>query len=215
MRKLKPIPAKECVVCRKTFQPKNGGHNALYCSDHCKLNKPKNVQTNISEENRAKARSCKMCGDIFLPSAHGYTAEFCGSYCKGKARRERDREKRPDIVSKRRRESYLRTKADPQKNEKVLERARLSNQKAREWLKNYKMERGCVDCGYKAHFAALEMDHEGEKRVEISIARSSIARLKDEIERGKCVVRCSNCHAVKTWERKQNEKTVKLVCTSA
>lgn len=64
------------------------------------------------------------------------------------------------------------------------------------------MSRGCVDCGYKEHYSALQLDHEGEKSMEIADARSSIARLKREIEAGRCKVRCANCHSIITWKRK-------------
>lgn len=73
----------------------------------------------------------------------------------------------------------------------------------RGWLADYKLKIGCVDCGYKEHFAALQLDHEGTKSVSIAKARTSIDRLLAEIESGECKVRCANCHAVKTWERKQ------------
>lgn len=76
-------------------------------------------------------------------------------------------------------------------------------QAVRAWLADYKMERGCVDCGFKEHPAALQLDHEGEKSIEIAAARTSVARLLKEIEDGECVVRCANCHSIKTWERKQ------------
>jgi LSD1 subclass zinc finger protein len=73
----------------------------------------------------------------------------------------------------------------------------------REWLAAYKLKLGCVDCGYNTNAAALQFDHEGPKLAAISELRSSKERILAEIKRGKCKVRCANCHAVKTWERKQ------------
>jgi len=75
----------------------------------------------------------------------------------------------------------------------------------REWLSAYKLERGCVDCGYKEYACALQSDHEGVKSVSIADARSSIDRLKKEIEDGQCVVRCANCHSIRTWRDKQKD----------
>lgn len=67
----------------------------------------------------------------------------------------------------------------------------------RRWLDAYKLKAGCVDCGYKAHHAALHFDHvRGEKLINVCNAKS-IAQAEAEIE--KCEVRCANCHAVKTW----------------
>lgn len=69
--------------------------------------------------------------------------------------------------------------------------------KIRRWLDNYKLRKGCVDCGYREHHAALHFDHtSGEKEFNVCNAKS-IAQAQREIE--KCEVRCANCHAVKTF----------------
>lgn len=96
-----------------------------------------------------------------------------------------------------------RMKADPVFRSAHRSRAIEYQKVVRAWLAAYKLEHGCVDCGYKAHFSALQLDHEGAKSVEISKARTSIARLQAEIEAGQCKVRCANCHSIRTWERKQ------------
>ena len=148
-------------------------------------------------------RTCAACGRLFQPKDGGYNAKYCGSYCKNVKRSLRDRELRPEKLYVRRRATYKRAMADPVKREKRLEEARKSVKKGRDWLGAYKTARGCVDCGYRAYAAALQLDHEGPKSVPISAARSSVARLQREITEGRCVVRCANCHAVKTWQRKQ------------
>lgn len=74
--------------------------------------------------------------------------------------------------------------------------------KVRAWLAAYKLARGCKDCGYNKFACALQLDHEGPKTAAISMLRTSTARILAEIKHGRCVVRCANCHAVKTWERK-------------
>jgi hypothetical protein len=70
------------------------------------------------------------------------------------------------------------------------------------WVDAVKMERGCVDCGYRLHPRALDFDHvAGVKVASVSrlvFALASRARIDTEI--AKCVVRCANCHRVKTWE---------------
>lgn len=81
-------------------------------------------------------------------------------------------------------------------------------QPVKKWLAQYKLDAGCVDCGYKDHSVALEFDHipgRGKKLFAVSVARSIEAAIM-EIE--KCEVRCANCHRVKTQERilrKQHE----------
>lgn len=66
-----------------------------------------------------------------------------------------------------------------------------------------KIALGCIDCGYNAHGVALQWDHLGNKKANISnLIRSDYGwpTIMAEIE--KCVVRCANCHAIKTKERK-------------
>lgn len=73
----------------------------------------------------------------------------------------------------------------------------------RERLNNYKLERGCVDCGYVGHPQALQFDHvRGVKRFNIgSKVKLAWSTLLDEI--AKCDVVCANCHAVRTAERRR------------
>lgn len=69
----------------------------------------------------------------------------------------------------------------------------------RQFLADYKLEDGCVDCGYKEHHAALDFDHvRGEKSINVCNARS-ISAAKKEIE--KCEVVCANCHRIRTYMR--------------
>lgn len=67
------------------------------------------------------------------------------------------------------------------------------------WIKNYletwKMQRGCIDCGFKGHPAALDFDHVEEgKEVNLSKVRG-IPQMYRELDR--CVVRCANCHRIR------------------
>lgn len=69
-----------------------------------------------------------------------------------------------------------------------------------------KLTRGCADCGYNAHSAALHFDHLPgfEKRsaiAQMTHTRASMAKLLAEIN--KCEVVCANCHAVRTADRRR------------
>lgn len=69
-----------------------------------------------------------------------------------------------------------------------------------------KTEVGCVDCGYRTHPAALDFDHLPgiPKCFNISGAASrSWASVEAEI--AKCEVVCSNCHRVRTANRRKGE----------
>lgn len=149
------------------------------------------------------AIDCAQCGKGFSPKPRGYNARYCSDTCKRRNQRDRLRQTNPEQFKVRRARSYAQTKAHPDRMKKHRENARLYRQKGREWLAAFKLSQGCVDCGYRDHAAALQLDHEGPKSVEIADARSSINRLKAEIEAGQCKVRCANCHSIRTWERKQ------------
>lgn len=66
-----------------------------------------------------------------------------------------------------------------------------------------KQELGCIDCGYNANPVALDFDHvNGDKLfgLSASVARE-INSIQAELE--KCVVRCANCHRIRTRERRE------------
>lgn len=146
---------------------------------------------------------CSFCAVEFTPKKMGYNAKYCSPSCKARAAHQRLKINAPEKLKKYARSSYKYQKQNPER----MERRRQDNRKyvkaTRDWLAQYKLSIGCVDCGFKGHYAALQLDHEGVKSVSIADARSSISRLQKEIESGKCKVRCANCHSIKTWERKQ------------
>jgi len=68
-----------------------------------------------------------------------------------------------------------------------------------------KVASGCIDCGYAAHAEALQFDHLGEgKKGNVSdLIRSDYSWTTIVNEINKCEVRCANCHAVRTSQRKR------------
>lgn len=67
-----------------------------------------------------------------------------------------------------------------------------------------KLERGCMDCGYDKHPAALQFDHRpGE--IKLGNVSQMFSKAWDVIEAeiAKCDVVCANCHAVRTAERRR------------
>lgn len=73
-----------------------------------------------------------------------------------------------------------------------------------EFIEMYKKNHPCVDCG-NSDIRVLDFDHIGNNKLtEVSkMAKDiwSLDRIKREIN--KCQIRCSNCHRIKTWERRQ------------
>jgi len=93
--------------------------------------------------------------------------------------------------------------ADPEQRAKRKAQMAENHKKVKSWVDDYKTQRGCIDCGINTPAFILELDHNGPKIFTIAKARS-ITIAHAEIQDGKCVVRCSNCHRIKTWVNKNS-----------
>lgn len=90
---------------------------------------------------------------------------------------------------------------------KVRARKQRLRVEIRAYLQNYKMQRGCTDCGYRKHSDALQFDHLSGKKFNLSSAGwapYTMERIKEEIS--KCEVVCANCHAIRTANRREAAK---------
>lgn len=75
------------------------------------------------------------------------------------------------------------------------------------WRACYKLSHGCCNCGYCEHPAALEFDHTKPELKTGNIASMrSIKKMLDEIVRCAVVVRCSNCHRIRTFEEQNGRE---------
>lgn len=77
----------------------------------------------------------------------------------------------------------------------------------RAFLKEVKEASPCMDCGKFYPYYVMHFDHIFEKSASLAdLSRScvSIERLEQEIEN--CELVCSNCHAIRTHERKQGDE---------
>lgn len=77
----------------------------------------------------------------------------------------------------------------------------------REFLKKVKESTPCMDCNKSYPFYVMHFDHIFEKNgsiADLSRASVSIERLQQEID--KCELVCSNCHAIRTFERSQGDE---------
>ena len=72
----------------------------------------------------------------------------------------------------------------------------------RAMVDDMKVAAGCADCGYNENPVALDFDHvRGEKIGAIgNLVRGRLDKLMAEIK--KCEVVCSNCHRIRTQERR-------------
>lgn len=75
-----------------------------------------------------------------------------------------------------------------------------------QWVRAYKIEQGCVDCGYNAHHAGLEFDHlEGRGGDQSRTIARLMGKTKKRIEAeiALCEVVCAVCHRIRTFNRHQ------------
>lgn len=69
----------------------------------------------------------------------------------------------------------------------------------RKMLDAIKLKSGCIDCGYNKAPEALQFDHIDPPTKNLGVGQASMAGLKRLMaEIDKCVIRCANCHAIKT-----------------
>ena len=83
------------------------------------------------------------------------------------------------------------------------EAAKRSQKRNAKIIKEEKLKRGCQQCGYKVHHAALDFDHIDPKTKCRDIAKmhtTNTKTLRQEIE--KCQVLCANCHRIKTYDQR-------------
>lgn len=71
----------------------------------------------------------------------------------------------------------------------------------RDKIRAIKLARGCADCGYAQHPAALDFDHLSNKSFAIAQGRDRKWTLILE-EIAKCDVVCANCHRIRTVNRR-------------
>lgn len=109
----------------------------------------------------------------------------------------------PGMIEAHRARGRERAKLDSEKQRcRTKATARRADRKP--WLNQIRMERGCCDCGFRGHHAALDFDHvSGEKHTAVMrMSCHSIEQIRAEV--AKCDVVCSNCHRIRTKRRDPN-----------
>jgi hypothetical protein len=81
--------------------------------------------------------------------------------------------------------------------------AKARRERNREKVNQYKLEKGCSDCGYKEHPAGLEFDHIGHKNANVAMLMGQDKKLWEEIKL--CEVVCGTCHGIRTWNRQRKD----------
>ena len=80
------------------------------------------------------------------------------------------------------------------------ERRRLMVKDRREAIDQYKIQHGCVDCGFRKDPVALDFDHTNPASKVANVSALLRSAHWDAVlaELAKCLVRCANCHRIKT-----------------
>ncbi len=106
-----------------------------------------------------------------------------------------------ECQKKQKRKWYERNKETHIKN--AWENKKKAREKAREFIWDYLLTHPCIDCG-ESNPVVLEFDHvRGNKRMEVAnMVRQGYAISTIQKEMDKCVVRCANCHRIKTHKKR-------------
>lgn len=142
---------------------------------------------------------------VILEIPHGTAAgyktfkckcDLCREYNNSCTQRYREQNRDKDRTYKREWRAANRDSANASLRRRSAERT--------EFIQTYKMNAGCVDCGFNEHPDALDFDHileRGPKLFEIGRNRTcSMELLLAEI--AKCDVVCANHHRIRTANRR-------------
>lgn len=110
--------------------------------------------------------------------------------------------------------AYRAAAKDPVVREARRRASRTKRRANKEYVWNYLLSHPCVDCG-EPNPLVLEFDHvKGEKKFDLSRPRTALLQPVIE-EIAKCVVRCANCHRLKTALDRHTDKLLFLEETLA
>jgi len=122
--------------------------------------------------------------------------KFCSPRCNNKDRYAKHGAR---TTKERQQELYLERVSCSEYRRKLNDKANARASNIRKFLADYKLKKGCAECGYSEHHVALDFDHvKGDKLFNVCNAKS-INSAKVEIK--KCEVVCSNCHRIRSYNR--------------
>lgn len=101
----------------------------------------------------------------------------------------------------------IRYENDPKRHLEVREARRA---KLLAWARQLKADTPCSDCGFKFHPVAMQWDHiSTNKEVNVSDAvRKGFGKARILAEIAKCELVCANCHAIRTWRRREELRDI-------
>ena len=87
-------------------------------------------------------------------------------------------------------------------------RRNLWRKKLKKEIDEYKLSKGCHECGYDKHSSALDFNHIDPTTKEFNVAEAwaiGIGRKRIYEEIDKCEVLCANCHHIHSMETNWNK----------
>lgn len=137
---------------------------------------------------------CLQCG-VDILGAHK-NRKFCSTKCLYKNRYTRCGQR---STSAQRSKWYRSRTSKHGYRERLNTQGKNRRDEIQKFIRDFKVQVGCMDCGYNKHHVALEFDHISDNK-EINVCNAkSVMQAKMEI--AKCEVVCSNCHRIRTYNR--------------
>lgn len=98
------------------------------------------------------------------------------------------------------REHYTRNR------QKYIDKSRAYRNSVRDFVREYKNSRPCVDCGVQYPYYVMDFDHTGDDKL-FNIANKINSLSTDSIKKeiAKCELVCGNCHRERTHQRLNNK----------
>jgi hypothetical protein len=143
----------------------------------------------VQMESYTETKQCNQCGQIFLA-----TSEFF---------RPRSMDRGFEAVCKLCQKENVRARYHA-KRDSGWKRDQ-TNSKIKMRLREHKIGKSCVDCGYMGHPVALDFDHlPGEQKsfnIGQAVKQKGMTTERLDAELQKCELVCANCHRIRTLVR--------------
>lgn len=103
------------------------------------------------------------------------------------------------------RAAYNRTYYEKGGKAKIKAANQARRERNREFVRQSKLGRPCLDCGGSFPFYVMEYDHIGDDKLDSvgSLANQCVSLERLQAEIAKCELVCANCHRERTWLRSQ------------
>ena len=152
---------------------------------------------------KMKAIRCKQCGKKYFPKT--LRSNFCSKKCYFKYWTDNHR----DYVNKRMREYRAKRY---KKNGKWLDEG-IKARELKQWMNELKSQ-PCFDCGNKFPVCCMDFDHRIDVKKNYNIGEMFAHHYSKKLiekELKKCDLVCSNCHRIRTRDKRVGSGNIKIL----